>query len=85
MVIPLAFVPLALAFVEHDAGAMFFFTFGSACLAAPCAGFWWGERRGRSGEGRAALGCIGTLALFVGYFVWLLVLAPLILRLIGRV
>lgn len=84
MVLPLAFVPLALAFVEHDAGAMFFVTFGSACVAAPCAGFWWGERNAESPGGRAALGCLGTLGLFFGYFIWLLVLAPLIGRLLLR-
>jgi hypothetical protein len=79
-VIPLAFLPIALAFVKHDSGVMFFITFGSMCIAAPCVGFWWGERKGQSSEGRAALGCVGTLVLFVGYFMWLLVLAPLILR-----
>lgn len=61
---------------------MFFVTFGSMCVAAPCVGFWWGERTGASNEGRAALGCIGTLVLFVGYFIWLMVLAPLILRMV---
>lgn len=85
MVIPLAFVPFALGFVGHDGGAMFFITFGSACIAAPCAGFWWGESRGQSGEGRAALGCIGTLALFFAYALWLLIIAPLILRMVGGV
>jgi hypothetical protein len=69
-----------LAFVDHDEGPMFFITFGSVCVAAPCAGFWWGERNAESQGGRAALGCLGTIALFIGYFVWLLVLAPLILR-----
>lgn len=80
MVIPLALAPLALAFVEHDAGLMFFVVFGSMCVAAPCVGFWWGERKGQSGEGRAALGCLATIALFVSYFLWLLVIAPLLLR-----
>ena len=64
---------------------MFFIVFGSVCVAAPCAGFWWGEKVAEAQASRAALGCIGTMALFVGYFIWLLVLAPMILRLIGRV
>lgn len=80
MVVPLAFAPLPLAFVEHDGGVMFFVTFGSMCVAAPCVGFWWGEGKGQSGEGRAALGCLATIALFATYFLWVLVVAPLLLR-----
>lgn len=64
---------------------MFFIVFGSVCVAAPCVGFWWGERQGDHQASRAALGCIGTVAIFVAYFIWLLVLAPMILRLIGKV
>jgi hypothetical protein len=79
VVVPLALLPLGLAFLSTE-GAMFFVVFGSICLAAPTAGFWIGEMRGDSQAGRAGLGCLGTLALFAFYLIWALLVAPLITR-----
>ncbi len=78
--VPLAIAPLIAAVFGGTEGVGFFFTFGSMCIAAPAVGFWLGEMRGRSGEGRAAIGCLGTLALFAFYFLWALLVAPAILR-----
>ncbi|MEO8351725.1 MAG: hypothetical protein ABI680_08335 [Chthoniobacteraceae bacterium] len=75
IVIPLALVPLGLAFLGNE-GARFFVLFGSICIAAPCAGFWWGEMRGTTLEGRLGRGCLGTLAIFGIYILWALVIVP---------
>jgi hypothetical protein len=77
LVIPLAIAPLVLAWFPAEK-LMFFIILGSIALAAPAAGFWLGELRGKSEPGRAALGCVGTVALFVFYMLWFLVLAPLL-------
>lgn len=83
IIVPLMLVPLVLAFWGSD-GAQFFVLFGTICLVSPCAGFWWGEMHGNTFEGRAARGCLATIALFAIYLLWALVLAPLLLRLLPR-
>lgn len=80
IIFPLLVVPLALAFRGNE-GARFFVVFGAICLVSPCAGFWFGEMRGNTFEGRAGRGCLATLALFAFYLVWALLAAPLLLRL----
>ena len=82
IIFPLLLVPLALAFGGSD-GARFFVLFGAICLISPCAGFWFGEMRGNSFEGRAGRGCLATLALFAFYIAWALLAAPLLLRLLA--
>ena len=77
IVIPLAVMPLVLAIWPMD-GAMFFAIAASICFAAPTAGFWWGEMKGESGAGRAAIGCVGTVVLFGVYLLWALVVARFI-------
>jgi apolipoprotein N-acyltransferase len=73
--IPLSLVPLLLA-LREPRGAWMFVVFGAVCIAAPCVGFWLGEMRGQSSEGRAALGCLATLGLFIGYVLFILLAAP---------
>jgi hypothetical protein len=80
IIVPLMLVPLVLAFRGSD-GARFFHLFGAICIVSPCAGFWWGEMRGNTFEGRAARGCLATLGLFGMYLVWALLCVPLLLRL----
>ena len=75
VVIPLALAPLVLALREAR-GTWALVVFISACIAAPCAGFWFGEMKGESGPGKAALGCLGTLALIGFYVVFILFIAP---------
>jgi len=83
VIVPLLLVPLALAFRGSD-GARFFVLFGAICFVSPCAGFWLGEMRGNSFEGRAGRGCLATLALFAFYITWALLAVPLLLRLLTR-
>lgn len=83
VILPILLVPLVLAFQGSD-GPRFFVLFGAICLVSPCAGFWFGEMRGNSFEGRAGRGCLATLALFAFYIAWALLGAPLILRLLAR-
>ena len=66
--------PLVLA-VQPLEGARFFVTVGVMCFAASLGGLWWGDRRGTTDGSRAALGCVGALALFLIYGVWALVIA----------
>ncbi len=75
IVIPLALAPLGIAFLG-DVGARFFVVFGSICIAAPCAGFWWGEMRGTTLEGRLGRGCLVTLGIFGFYVLWAVVIVP---------
>lgn len=79
IVVPLAILPLGLAFL-HREQEMFFVVFGSICLAAPIAGFWFGEVKGKSSPGRAGLGCVSTLFLFLFYLVWALLIVPYFVR-----
>lgn len=78
IIVPLVLAPLALAFRGSD-GARFFVLFGAICIVSPCAGFWWGEMRGNTFEGRAGRGCLATLGLFGFYLVWALWFVPLLL------
>jgi len=68
--------PIFLALQPHDSGAMFFIVFGSICVAAPCVGFWIGEMTAKSQEGRAGYGCLSSVALFLLYAIWALLIAP---------
>ena len=79
LVIPFALLPLGLAFLGTD-GVRFFVIFGSVCAAAPCAGFWFGEMKGHTLEGRLGRGCMMTLATFAFYLIWILLVVPLLLR-----
>ena len=81
IIVPLLFVPLVLAFGGSD-GVRFFVLFGAICMVSPCAGFWYGEMRGNTFEGRAGRGCFMTLGLFAFYVLWALVAVPLLLRLL---
>jgi hypothetical protein len=73
--IPLAIAPFILA--AHPATRNSFLIVGPAiCIGAPAAGFWLGETIGKSGEGRAALGCLATVILFLLQAVWAFALAP---------
>jgi hypothetical protein len=76
IVIPLSIAPLILSVFFPAEKLMFFVILGSIAIAAPAAGFWIGEMRGESGPGRAGLGCLATVGLFVFYMVWFLVIAP---------
>ena len=80
IIVPLLLAPLVLAFWGSD-GARFFALFGAISIAAPCAGFWWGEMRGNTFEGKAGRGCLMTLALFAAFVFWALVAVPLLQRL----
>ncbi|HEX8296387.1 MAG TPA: hypothetical protein VF593_08815 [Chthoniobacteraceae bacterium] len=71
LVVPIAIVPLILAIWPMD-GRWFIVVALAICLAAPAAGFWWGEMRGASGPGKAGIGCLTTVALFLGYLLWAL-------------
>lgn len=77
IVIPLALAPFPLAMWPMD-GAWFFVVAAAICFAAPAAGFWFGEMRGKTGPSRAGIGCGVTVALFLGYLLWALVIARLI-------
>ena len=83
MIVPLALLPLGLAFLGN-VGTRFFATFGSIAVAAPCIGFWYGEMKGNTTEGRLGRGCLMTLAVFAGYVVWALLIVPLVLRFAGK-
>jgi hypothetical protein len=75
IVIPLAIVPIVLA--AHPATRESILIVAPAiCIAAPAAGFWLGEIVGKTGEGRAALGCLSTMVLFAAYLVWGFAIAP---------
>ncbi|MEA3207978.1 MAG: hypothetical protein QOE70_1035 [Chthoniobacter sp.] len=75
IVVPLMLVPVGLALLRGEE-ALFAIRAAAICIAAPAGGFWWGEMRGQSEPGRAALGCVGTVALFVAYVLWAFVIAP---------
>ena len=77
LVIPLAIAPLVLAAWPMD-GAWFFVIAAAMCFAAPAAGFWWGEMRGETNSGKAAIGCVGTVVMFGVYLLWALVIARLL-------
>ena len=79
LVLPLALVPFGVAFLGNE-GARFFVTFGSICLIAPCVGFWFGEMKGNTMEGRLGRGCMMTLATFAVYVAWALLVLPLLRR-----
>ena len=83
IIVPLVLVPLALAFRGSD-GARFFVLFGAICVISPCAGFWWGEMRGHTFEGRTGRGCLATLGLFAFYLIWALWFVPLLLGYMQR-
>jgi hypothetical protein len=79
LVIPFAVLPLGLAFLGNE-GARFFVTFGSICAVAPCVGFWFGEMKGNTLEGRLGRGCLMTIATFALYLVWALLAVPWLRR-----
>lgn len=74
IVLPLSVVPLVLAVRPMD-GGWFFAIAAAMCFAAPAAGFWWGEMRGETSSGKAGIGCVCTIVLFLGYLLWALVIA----------
>jgi len=71
--------PLVLAVLPFE-DARFFIVSGAICFAAPLAGLWLGERRGRTIETRAGIGCLVTLGFFFVYAVWAFVIASWIVR-----
>jgi hypothetical protein len=77
IVIPLAIAPLVLAAWPMD-GTWFFIVAAAICFAAPAAGFWWGEMKGKTGASKAALGCAGTVVLFGFYLLWAVAIARLL-------
>ena len=77
LIAPLLVVPLALA-VHPVEGRWFIIIAIAMCLCAPLGGLWWGEQKGLTDGTRAALGCVGTLALFAIYGVWTFVVARLL-------
>ena len=79
IVIPLAIAPIILAAHPATRGSILIVA-PAICIGAPAAGFWLGEMVGKSGEGRAAFGCLATLFLFVAYLVWGFALAPRIIH-----
>jgi len=74
--------PLVLAVLPFEE-ARFFIVSGAICLAAPLGGLWLGEKRGRTIETRAGLGCLVTLGLFVGYALWAFVISRFFSRAFG--
>ncbi len=79
IVIPLSIAPLVLG-VKPMNGAWFFVVAAAICFAAPATGFWVSEMRGGAGSTKAAAGCAGTVALFLFYLLWVLVIARAIFR-----
>ena len=79
IVIPLALAPFGVAFIGNE-GARFFVTFGAICIASPCVGFWFGEMKGNTLEGRLGRGCLMTFAAFAVYVAWALLVVPLLRR-----
>ncbi len=79
IVIPLSIAPLVLGIWPMD-GPWFFVVAAAICFAAPATGFWVSEMRGGPGSQKAAIGCLGTVALFGFYLLWVLVIARLIFR-----
>ena len=77
IVVPLGLLPLWVSFLSTE-GAGFFVVFGTICLVTPMLGFWIGEMQQRSSPGRAAIGCLCTVAIFVFYMLWTLIAVPLI-------
>jgi uncharacterized membrane protein len=67
VVVPIAFLPVSLRIALAAGKASFFALIVSIVIAAPITGFWLGELFGKSSEGRAALGCLGTLIVFAFY------------------
>lgn len=75
LVIPLALLPVGLAvLLRHQDFSIPVVV--SIAFAAPAAGFWFGEMRQMTGPGRAAIGCIGTMVLFVAYIIWAFAIVP---------
>jgi hypothetical protein len=79
VVVPLALAPLGIAFLGNE-GPRFFLLFGAICVASPCAGFWYGEMKGNTIEGRLGRGCLVTLAMFAVYLGWALLIVPRLMR-----
>jgi len=77
IIAPLLVVPLVLG-VHAVEGAWFFAMAGAMCFCAPLGGLWWGEEKGQSEGTRAGFSCLGTLALFAIYMLWIFVGARLL-------
>jgi hypothetical protein len=66
--------PIVIAVLPLE-DARFFAVAGSICFASPLGGLWLGEKRGRTIETRAGIGCLVTLAFFGGYTLWAFIIA----------
>jgi hypothetical protein len=74
IVVPVVAAPVLFA-IRPLEDANFFIVTGSMCFAAALGGLWWGDRKGTTDGTRAALGCVGSLALFAIYALWAFVIA----------